>query len=324
MAALDQLRHLPEEKGEQQRADVRAVDVRIRHDDDLVVAQIVGGGLLAPDAGAERGDQRADLLAGEHLVETRALDVEDLSAQREHRLELAVAALLGRAAGGIPLDDEELGFRRIALLAVSELAGQRGDVERAFAARELARLARRLARGRGLDHLADDRLGLRGMLLEPGLESFVDHALDYGPHLGGHELVLGLRGELRVRDLHGEHRGQTLAAVVARERDFVALGDPAYLRIAGDLAGERAAETGEVRAAVALRNVVGEAEHGLVIAVVPGQRRLDRDAVALRLEHDRHWDQRGLVAVEIFDEGLDPALVAHLLALLDRMALVRE
>ena len=35
----------------------------------------------------------------QHLVEARALDVEDLAAQRQDRLEFAVAALLGRAAG---------------------------------------------------------------------------------------------------------------------------------------------------------------------------------------------------------------------------------
>ena len=55
------------------------------------------------------------------------------------------------------------------LLAVGELAGQDGDVERALAARQFARLARRLARGGGLDHLADDDLGFAGMLLEPVL-----------------------------------------------------------------------------------------------------------------------------------------------------------
>ena len=38
VAAVDQFAHLPEEEGEQQGADVRAVDVGIRHDDDLVVA----------------------------------------------------------------------------------------------------------------------------------------------------------------------------------------------------------------------------------------------------------------------------------------------
>ena len=42
VAALDQFGHLPVEECEQQRADVRAVDVRVGHDDDAVVAQLVG------------------------------------------------------------------------------------------------------------------------------------------------------------------------------------------------------------------------------------------------------------------------------------------
>src|SRR5215470_11180127 len=77
-------------------------------------------------------------------------------------------------------------------------------------------------------------------------------------------------------------------------------------------------------AAVALRNVVGEAKYAFVVAVVPPQRALYCDAFALRLDHDRSWDERGLVAVEEFHEGFDAALVFHLLALLDRVALVGE
>ena len=63
MSRLDDRAHLPEEEGQQQRADMRAVDVRVGHDDDLVVAQLLDVEVVAPDAGAERGDQRADLLA---------------------------------------------------------------------------------------------------------------------------------------------------------------------------------------------------------------------------------------------------------------------
>ena len=62
MAAVDQLAHLPVEERQQQRADMGAVDVGVGHDDDLVVAQLVGVELVVADAGAERGDQRADLL----------------------------------------------------------------------------------------------------------------------------------------------------------------------------------------------------------------------------------------------------------------------
>src|SRR6185312_7330095 len=108
VAAPDQLLHLPEEERQEQRTDMGAVHVRVRHDDDLVIAQLVRIEFVAANAGAERGDQRADFLAAEHLVETRALDVQDLAAQRQHRLEFAVASLLGGAAGGIALDDEQL------------------------------------------------------------------------------------------------------------------------------------------------------------------------------------------------------------------------
>ena len=130
VAALDQLRHLPEEEGQQQRADMGAVDVGVGHDDDLVIAQLVDVELVLADAGAERRDQRADHLGAEHAVEAGALDIEDLAAQRQDRLVLARAPALGRAAGRIALDDEDLGLGRVLLLAVGELAGQRGDVER--------------------------------------------------------------------------------------------------------------------------------------------------------------------------------------------------
>ena len=41
MAALDDLRHLAVEEGEQQRADMGAVDIGVGHDDDLVIAKFV-------------------------------------------------------------------------------------------------------------------------------------------------------------------------------------------------------------------------------------------------------------------------------------------
>ncbi len=76
--------------------------------------------------------------------------------------------------------------------------------------------------------------------------------------------------------------------------------------------------------AIALRDGVGEAQHGLVVGIVPPQRAFDRDAVALGLDHHRRRDERGLVAVEILDEGLDAALVEQLFALLDRVPLVGQ
>ena len=62
VAPLDELGHLAVEERQQQRADVRAVDVRVRHDDDAVIAQVRDIELVAADAAAERRDQRADLV----------------------------------------------------------------------------------------------------------------------------------------------------------------------------------------------------------------------------------------------------------------------
>ena len=297
MTALDELAHLPIEEGEQQRADVRAVDIGIGHDDDLVVAQLVGVELVA-DAGAERRDQRADLLARQHLVHARALDIEDFPAQRQHRLEGTVAPLLGRAAGAVAFHDEQLGLGRIALLAFGQLPGQRGHVEGALLARELARLAGRLARGGGFHHLADDHLGFRRVFLEPVLQRLVDQVLDHRAHLGGNQLVLGLRGELRVRHLAGHDRGQALAAILAGERHPLLLRDAALIGIADDLPRQRAAECRQMRAAVALRDGVGEAVDGFVVAIVPPQRTFDRDAFAFTLDHHRRRNERLLVAVD--------------------------
>src|SRR5687767_473377 len=109
---LDQLRHLTEEEREQQRTDVRAVHVGVRHDDDLVVPRLVELELLL-DARAERGDDRPDLLVREDLVDARLLDVDDLAAQRKDRLELALAPLLRRTAGGVAFDQVGLAEGRI-------------------------------------------------------------------------------------------------------------------------------------------------------------------------------------------------------------------
>jgi hypothetical protein len=161
------------------------------------------------------------------------------------------------------------------------------------------------------------------MLLQPGAERVVEDALHHGAHLGRHQAVLGLGRELRVRHLDGDHGRQALPAIVAGERDLLLLGQPRGLGEARDLARQRAPEAREVRAAVPLGNVVRETERRLVERVVPPQRHLDADAVAVGAHHDRLVDQRRLRAVEVAHERLDPALVHQLLALPLGVAVVR-
>ena len=299
MAALDQFRHLPEEEGQQQRADMAAVHVGVRHDDDLVVAQLVGVELVLADARAERRDQRADFLARQHLVEARALDVQDLAAQRQDGLVLAVAALLGGAAGRVALDDEEFGLGGIALLAIGELAGQGGDVERALAARQFARLAGGFARRGRLDDLADDGLArFAGMLLEPCRAAPRSATFSTtGRTSDETSLSLVCDENFGSGTLTDRTAGQALAAIVAgRASTFSFFVRPDAFAVARHLARQRGAEAGQMGAAVALRNVVGEAQHVLVVAVVPPQRDFDGDAVPLAADHQRRSAMSGVLA----------------------------
>src|SRR5690606_14731749 len=109
VATLDQLGQLAEEEGQQQGTDVRTVNVSIGHDDDVVITQLVDVVLFAANATAQGGDQGADLLGRDHLVETCFLDVEDLAFERQDRLGTTVAALLGRATRGVTLNQVQFG-----------------------------------------------------------------------------------------------------------------------------------------------------------------------------------------------------------------------
>ena len=62
-------------------------------------------------------------------------------------------------------------------------------------------------------------------------------------------------------------------------------------------------------AAIALRNVVGEAEHAFIVAVIPPQCTFHCDAIPLAHDQDGIFQQRRFGAVEIMHEGLDATFV---------------
>ena len=94
----------------------------------------------------------------------------------------------------------------------------------------LARLARRLARRGRLDHLGDDDLAFGRMLFQPGAERLVDQAFHDRPHFRRDQLVLGLRGKFRIRNLDRQHRRQPFAAIVAGQRHLFLLGNARWFR----------------------------------------------------------------------------------------------
>src|SRR6185437_16276110 len=63
----------------------------------------------------------------------RALDVEDLAADRKQGLELALACKLGGAKSRVAFDDEQLGAVDVLAAAISQLRGQGRRLECVFA-----------------------------------------------------------------------------------------------------------------------------------------------------------------------------------------------
>src|SRR3954465_15494043 len=132
---------------------------------------------------------------------------------------------VGRAAGGVALDHEDLGQRRVLDRTVGELARQRRVLQRGLAPREVARLAGGRARLGGRDRLPDDPERVLAVLLQELGEAGVDHRGDEALHARVAELGLGLALELRVGELGRDHRRQALAHVLAGEVVVLLLED---------------------------------------------------------------------------------------------------
>ena len=309
VAAGDELRHLPVEEGQQQRADVASVHVRVGHEDDPVVAGLVRLVVLADlaDPRSQGGDQGHDLLGGEHLLEAGLLHVEDLPSQRKDGLVAPVAALLGRATGRVTLDDVELALAGVLALAVGQLAGERHPVQHALAADGLPGLAGGDPGPHRVADLGDDLPGPVGVLLQPVEELLVDHLLHQALDLGVAELGLGLPLELGVGELDADHRRQALTGILAGGRLLEVLPGAVALGVAVDGPGQRALEADQVRAALLGVDVVGEGVQTLVVGVVPLHRDLQVHPVLLGAEEDR-WVEHFLGAVDELHEADDAAL----------------
>ena len=186
------------------------VGVRVRQDDDAPVAQACELEVLA-QAAAERRHQVRQLLVLEHLRERCALGVEHLPAQRQDCLAAAIAPLLGRPAGRIAFDDEQLAVGEPGRRAVAELAGQREPSGRRGLSRHfLLRRAARFPRPCRQDHARDDRLGDAGVRVHPVLERRTKLRVDRRHHLRVVQPILRLSLKLWLGDEDAQHARRAL------------------------------------------------------------------------------------------------------------------
>ncbi len=289
-----------------------------------MVAQLVDVEFIAANAGPQRGDQRADLLAAQHTVKPRAFHVQDLTPQRQNRLIAPRATLFGRPTGRVTLDEEEFGFPGVFFLTIGQFPGQACDIHRGFAAGQLAGFARGLTGQSGLNDLADDLARLVRVFLKPFGQLFVDQHLNRGADLGTDQLVFGLAAELGVGHLDRQDTGQTLTRVIAGKADLFLFRDAAGLGIVVDRPCQRAAQTRKVGAAVTLGDVVGKGQDVFVIAIVPPHGDFDANAVLFAFDEHGIGHHRVFRPVQIAHEFTHAALIEQFRAQGFRRALILD
>ena len=100
-----------------------AIDVGIRHDNDLLIPGLVELERAARTR-ADDLDDRGTLGVREHVCDRGLLDVENLAADRQKRLELGGTRQPRGTERGVTLDDEQLGAVDFLGAAVQELSRQ--------------------------------------------------------------------------------------------------------------------------------------------------------------------------------------------------------
>ena len=120
-------------------------------------------------------------------------------------------------------------------------------------------------------------LGDPRVFLEEDGQLLVHQRLDVALDLGVAELGLGLPLELRLGDLHRDHRGQPLAQVFAGDRDLHVLQQVVGAGVGVHGPGQGGLEADQVGSPLVGVDVVGEGEDLLVVGVVVLHGDLDLD-----------------------------------------------
>ena len=161
VAAADQLRQVPVEEREQQRRDVVAVAVGVHQEQDLAVAQLARRTPRRCRSRARVTMSAAPCSRGPSPA-TRCSVLSTLPRSGRIAWRLAVAPLLGRAAGAVTLDDEQLALVGSVLEQSASLPGRLSRwLTRVLRDDLLRGGALGLAGARREDDPRDDRLGRR-------------------------------------------------------------------------------------------------------------------------------------------------------------------
>ena len=208
---------------------------------------------------SEGRDHGLDLRVRVDLLFSRLLNVQDLAAQRQDGLCLTVPGILGAAAGGIALHDEDLASAGIFGGAVGEFSGQAEVIQRVRPAHVVAGLPRvftGLLRQQGL---IDNGLGNLRILLQEVDQLIAHDGFHRGTGFGVAQLLLGLAFKLRIFDLDGDDGCQAFADIIAGQVLGVVLQDLILAGIVVKALGRGVFKAGQMHAALRRNDVIDEA-----------------------------------------------------------------
>ena len=89
------------------------IDIGIGHDDDLIISQLCNIKVISVSfrkSAAKCIDHRLDLCIGKHLINTCFFDIQNLTANRQDRLEITVSCRFCRSPRRISLHDKNFAF----------------------------------------------------------------------------------------------------------------------------------------------------------------------------------------------------------------------
>ncbi|MNN25858.1 hypothetical protein D3C81_1393480 [compost metagenome] len=102
---INQWLHVTVEERQQQHLDVRAVRIRVGHNDDFGKIAVLNGE-FRPDAGTDRRNDGPVFVVLQNIGELRFLRIHRLTLQWQNRLDLRIAPLLRRTSGRIAFHDK--------------------------------------------------------------------------------------------------------------------------------------------------------------------------------------------------------------------------
>ena len=296
---------------QQQCPNVRAVDIGIGHDNQLVVAGLANVKVLT-EAGAHGREQRPDFFVGQNAFHAGLFNVQNLPPNWQDGLRQTTPTTLSGTAGGVPFDDEQFGDFWVLAGVIRQLPRQAGNFQSALAPRHFTRPLSSQTRLACEHCLVDDELGVSRVLHQVLVEVLAEHAVRDRPRIRVTKLGLGLSFKLRVRVLDGDNRGHPLTHVIPRQRVVVRLQRPTLAGVSVDDTGERRLEPGLMCPTFVGVDVVGKSQQLTRKAIRVLQGDFNGDTVLLAFNVNGFWQQRFLPLVEEFNVVAQTAFVVEL------------